>query len=158
MDSDHHATRVGRPGRAFAVLTALGAAVLVASLWLPRIKPESFEDFYGTYGGRLGIPEEIPEDAELADLPGWFFPVPAAGQVILAWLATYVALRPECVNLGAAVATAIALVLWVLGAVVLFPGLDAPPFERLAGTWVAAAGAAVTAAGLLALGNRRQHS
>jgi hypothetical protein len=33
-----------------------------------------------------------------------------------------------------------------------------PPFERLAGTWIAAAAAAVTALGLLALGNRRQHS
>jgi hypothetical protein len=43
------------------------------------------------------------------------------------------------------------LALWVLGAVVLFPGLDAPPFERLAGTWVAAAGAAAAVVGLLGL-------
>jgi hypothetical protein len=120
----------------------------VASLWLPRVEAESFEDFYGTYGGRLGIHDEIPEDAELPRLPGWFFPVPAAGQVALAWLATYVAWRPAP---GAAIATAVGLVLWVLGAVVLFPGLDAPPFERLAGTWVAAAATAVTAAGLAVL-------
>ncbi len=155
VDPDHHATGVGRPSRAAATLIVVGAAVLVASLWLPRVRPESFEDFYGTYGGRLGIPTGIPDDPELDPLPGWFFPIPAAGQVVLAWLASYVALRPDR---GAAIATAVAIVLWVLGAVVLFPGLDAPPFERLAGTWVAAAAAAVTALGLLALGSRRRHS
>jgi hypothetical protein len=128
-----------------ALVVTVGAAALVASLWLPRVEAESFEDFYGTYGGRLGIPDEIPEGAGLPTLPGWFFAVPAAGQVALAWLATYVAWRPAP---RAALPTAGALVLWVLGAVVLFPGLDAPPFEGLFGRWVAAAATAVTGAGL----------
>ena len=43
------------------------------------------------------------------------------------------------------------LALWVLGAVVLFAGLDAPPFERLAGTWVAAGGAVAAVVGLAGL-------
>src|SRR4051812_43833184 len=40
---------------------------------------------------RLGIPESIPEDAALAGLPGWFFPASAAGQMVLAWLACWLA-------------------------------------------------------------------
>jgi hypothetical protein len=54
-------------------------------------------------------------------------------------------LRAEALIVGCALA------LWVLGAVVLYPGLDAPPFERLAGTWVAAAGAAAAVLGLCGL-------
>jgi hypothetical protein len=52
--------------RRAALLTALGAAVLVASLWLPRVRAVSFEDFYDTYGGRLGIPEAITATGLLA--------------------------------------------------------------------------------------------
>ena len=146
--------------RRLATLTVLGAGVLVASMWLDRVKPVSFEDYYGTYGGRLGIPKEIPQDRELAGLPGWFFAVPAAGQVLLAALAARVAmiarLRPERLAASGALGVQAAVIgcvlaLWVLGAVVLFPGLDAPPFERLAGTWVAAGSAAAAVIGLAGL-------
>jgi hypothetical protein len=157
--SAHPLDRVRR-ARWLGALTVLGVGVLVASLWLHRVKPVSFEDYYGTYAGRLGIPAEIPQDARLPGLPGWFFAVPAAGQVVLAALAARVAmvarLRPERLtasrDLGIeALTIACVLALWVLGAVVLFPGLDAPPFERLAGTWVAAGGAAAAAVGLVGL-------
>jgi hypothetical protein len=109
-------------------MVAVGAGVLVASLWLHRVKPQSYEDFYGVYGGRLGIPKSIPENAALVGLPGWFFPVSAAGQMLLAWLAWRLAeaarLRPDLLakdeNFTAkAVACAVALILWVLGTVVL---------------------------------------
>src|SRR3954447_8683411 len=82
------AQRVGWPASAVAV----GAGVLVASLWLHRVEPQSYEDFYSVYGGRLGIPESIPEDPALDGLPGWFFPVSAAGQVLLACAAWRLAL------------------------------------------------------------------
>jgi hypothetical protein len=149
-----------------ALMVAVGAGVLVASLWLHQVKPQSFEDFYGVYGGRLGIPESIPEDAALVGLPGWFFPVSAAGQMLLAWLAWRLAdvarLRPDRLAedgdfTAKAAGCAVALILWVLGAVVLFPGVldpwvdEAGPFTRLGGTWVAAIAAGVTAAALLAL-------
>jgi hypothetical protein len=138
----------------------VGAVVLVASLWLPRVQLSSFEDFYGEFGGRLGIPNQIPPDARLDGLPGWFFPVPAAGQVLLAWLAWRLAitvhLRPDaCVRDRAfpakAAAVALALAAWILGTVVLYPGLDAPSMDRLAGTWIAAAAGSAAALGLLAL-------
>ena len=45
--------RIGWSARAVAV----GAGVLVASLWLYRVEPQSKEDFYSIYGGRLGIPD-----------------------------------------------------------------------------------------------------
>jgi len=137
-----------------------GAVVLVASLWLPRVQLSSFEDFYGAFGGRIGIPDEIPSQPRLDGLPGWFFPVPAAGQVLLSWLAWRLAitvrLRPEvCADDRAfpakASAVALALAVWILGTVVLYPGLDAPSMDRLAGTWIATAAGAVAAAGLLAL-------
>jgi hypothetical protein len=148
------------PARAVTV----GAGVLVASLWLQRVRPLSYEDFYGVYGGRLGIPRSIPEDRALDGLPGWFFPVSAAGQVLLACLAWRLAmvfrLRPDMVTSDEAFAVkaagcASALVLWTLGTVVLYPGVldpwvdQAGPFTRLAGTWVAAAAAFVTATALL---------
>lgn len=144
---------------------SLGAGVLVASLWLHRVEPESFEDFYSIYGGRLGIPDSIPSDTPLSGLPGWFFSVSAAGQVLfafLAWRLAYtVRLRPD---LAAADETftfkcttcALAMALWTLLTVVLFPGEidtagDSGPFDRLPGTWVAATATGIAAAGLLAL-------
>jgi hypothetical protein len=146
--------------RWLALVVMVGAGVLVASLWLPRAELSSFEDFYGTYGGRLGIPEGIPADARLDGLPGWFFPVPAAGQLLLAglaWqLALVVRLRPDRViddrafPLKAA-AVGSALILWILGAVVFYPGLDAPSMDRLAGTWVAAGSGGTAGAVLLGL-------
>jgi hypothetical protein len=150
------------PARAVAA----GAAVLVASLWLHRVEPQSYEDFYSVYGGRLGIPESIPEGRSLDGLPGWFFPISAAGQVLLAavaWsLALVVSLRPDVAagdaNFAAkAAGCGIALGLWTLGSVVLYPGVldpwvdEAGPFTRLPGTWVAAAAGWVTAAALLAI-------
>ena len=152
--------------RRLALVVAVGAGVLVATLWLHRVKPQSYEDFYGVYGGRLGIPKSIPEDGALAGLPGWFFPVSAAGQMLLAWLAWRLAevarLRPDLLTDDAsfpakAAGCAVALILWVLGTVVLYPGVldpwvdEAGPFTRLAGTWVAATATGVTAAALLAL-------
>jgi hypothetical protein len=161
--------------RRLAVLVAAGAGVLVATLWLHRVKAQSYEDFYGVYGGRLGIPKSIPEDPALAGLPGWFFPVSAAGQMLLAWfawrLAAVARLRPDLLAAGAgyrarATGCAVALVLWVLGTVVLYPGVldpwvdEAGPFTRLTGTWVAATATGVTAAALMALawqaGTRQQ--
>jgi hypothetical protein len=62
------------------------------------------------------------------------------------------------------VACALSLVLWTLGAVVLFPGqLDpwvgnAGPFTRLAGTWIALAAAIMTAIGLAAVAARTRLS
>jgi hypothetical protein len=151
----------------------VGAGVLVASLWLHRVQPQSKEDFYSIYGGRLGIPGSIPEDAALDALPGWFFPVSAAGQVLLAWiawrLADVVRLRPDLVASDEQFAVksagcAVALVLWTLGTVVLFPGVldpwvdQAGPFTRLAGTWVAAIATAVTAGALLLIAARSRRS
>jgi hypothetical protein len=71
-----------------------------------------------------------------------------------------VRLRPDLVTNGEdfavkAAGCAVALALWTLGTVVLYPGVldpwvdQAGPFTRLAGTWVAAAAAFVTAAALL---------
>jgi hypothetical protein len=146
--------------RWLSLVVMVGAGVLVASLWLPRVELSSFEDFYGAYGGRLGIPEEIPADPRLDGLPGWFFPVPAAGQLLLAWLASLFALvvrlRPERViddraSPLKAAAIGSALILWILGAVVFFPGLDAPPMDRLVGTWIAAGSGGVAGVALLAL-------
>src|SRR4051812_14387465 len=128
-------------------VVAFGAVILVASLWLHRVRAESFEDFYSVYGGRLGIPESIPPNAALNGLPGWFFPVSAAGQVLfagLAWRLAYIArLRPDLAagdELFAFKSTtcALGLVLWTLGTVVLFPGeIDTAgatgPFDRLPG-------------------------
>src|SRR3954454_15869830 len=119
--------RVGWPASA----VSLGTVVLVASLWLHRVRARSFEDFYSIYGGRLGIPDSIPPNAALSGLPGWFFPVSAAGQVLfayLAWRLAYIArLRPDLAagdELFAFKSTtcALGLVLWTLGTVVLFPG------------------------------------
>lgn len=154
--------------QAAAAAVSLGAGVLVAGLWLPRVEAESLEDFYSVYGGRLGIPESIPAGTPLSGLPGWFFPVSAAGQVLLAglaWRLAFVArLRPDLAaddELFAfkCTACAVALVLWTLTTVVLFPGeIDTAgatgPFERLPGTWVAAAATGVAAAGLLAIASR----
>jgi hypothetical protein len=165
--------RVGEqrpPGSPYVTTAALvavaGAIALIASLWLDRVRARSFEDFYGVYGGRLGIPEAVPEDPRLDPLPGWFFPISAAGQVVLALIAWQLAevarLRPAVLAQrngydAAVVACAGVLVLWVLGTVVLYPGVVDPwldqdgPFTRLAGTWLAAAAAVVTAAGLVGL-------
>jgi hypothetical protein len=162
------APRVGWPVRAVAV----GAGLLIGSLWLHRVEPQSKEDFYGIYGGRLGIPASVPEHASLDPLPGWFFPISSAGQVLLAWvawrLANVLRLRPDLVasdNQFAAktAGCAVALVLWILGTVVLSPGVTDPwvdeagPFTRLAGTWVAAIATAITAGALLVIAARVRH-
>lgn len=97
---------------------------------------------------------------------GWFFPISVAGQVAVAWsLALIVRLRPGVAagdaNFAAkAAGCGIALGLWTLGSVVLYPGVldpwvdEAGPFTRLPGTWVAAAAGWVTAAALLAIAAR----
>jgi hypothetical protein len=155
-----------------ASVVSVGAGLMVASLWLQRVTPQSFEDFYSIYGGRLGIPDSIPPNAYLDPLPGWFFPLAAAGQVLFAALAWRIAilarLRPDLAAAddgftAKAVACALALLLWTLGAVVLYPGVVDPwvdqagPFSRLTGTWIALAAAVMTALGLfaIAVNNRR---
>jgi hypothetical protein len=63
-----------------ASLVSLGAGAVVASLWLHRAEPQSFEDFYSVYGGHLGIPDSVPQGAQIDPLPGWFFPLTALGK------------------------------------------------------------------------------
>jgi hypothetical protein len=120
--------------------------------------PRVFEDFYGTYGGALGIPSEVPEGADLPGLPGWFFLVPAAGQLVLAWLALRIGLvarvRPELLRTDDAfepLGVALLIAGWTVDAVVAFPRLDGPPFRRLFGTWVAVSAAVLMCVGLVGL-------
>jgi hypothetical protein len=162
--------------RWLAASTAAGAIGVVAALWTHHARPQSIEDFYSTYDGRFGIPtlDALRADAANLDpLPGWFFERAAAGQMLLAlialWLAAIAGLRPDALARhrtywSAALSCALALAIWVVLFVLLFPGLLDPwvdiagPFDLLAGAWVAAAAALVTALSLLALAWRSRRA
>jgi heme/copper-type cytochrome/quinol oxidase subunit 1 len=137
-----------------AWMTAAGGLLLLASMFLPRVRPEAGEDFFQTYYHADGPPSSMEE---LPNVDAWFVTVPALGTLMLVLIGLGLAgtalLRPElALRLGPAAAwTGALLSLWVLATTVLFPGLDAPPFERLPATWLGLAATLTTAAGLVGL-------
>jgi hypothetical protein len=140
--------------RRSAWVTVVGALALLATMFLPRVRPESGEDFFQDYYHADGPP---PSMEELPEVNAWFFTVPALGTLVLVLaalgLAGAVLLRPDFAPPRAAPAawTAALLALWTLTTTVLFPGLDAPPFHRLPATWLASAAAMATSAALAGL-------
>ncbi len=137
--------------RRSAWATVGGALLLLTSTFLPRVRPESGEDFFQTYYHGDGPP---PSMETLPTVDAWFFTVPALGTLVLVLaglgVAGAVLLRSDLAPRLATPAawTAGLLALWTLLTTVLFPGLDAPPFERLPATWLAGAAALATSAGL----------
>jgi hypothetical protein len=137
--------------RPIAWVTVASALLLLASMFLPRVRPESGEDFFQTYYHGDGPP---PSMEELPTVDAWFFTVPALGALVLVLAGLGVAgtallrhdLAPRLARPAAWTATMLAL--WTLLTTVLFPGLDAPPFERLPATWLASAAALATSTGL----------
>jgi|tagenome__1003787_1003787.scaffolds.fasta_scaffold20780665_2 hypothetical protein len=149
--------RASRPSLGIA-LTAGGAAVLLISMFLPRARVDSYEDFFLSYYDS-NVPLSIHK---LPTVDAWFFPGPAAGTLLCALLALAVseavALRPDLlarVRVPAIVLAAL-LGLWAVATTVWFPNLAADPaFTRRPAVWLSLGAALVTGAGLLVISAAR---
>jgi hypothetical protein len=135
-----------------ALLTTIaGAALLLVTMFLPRVQAQANEDFFGEYyGTQPPLGADAPPSAN-----AWFFTVPSAGTLTLVLLALGVglagllrpALMPKLVGLCWGVG--VPLFMWVLLTTVLFPGLDSPPWDRLSATWIAMAATVLATIGLM---------
>ena len=135
-------------------LTRIGCLLLLAALFVPRARAQSYEDFFGEYFGADGPPSGIDQ---LPAVNSWFFPVSSAvtlaAAVCALSIAQAVALRPDRIANQEDACWALGLLLpcWTIGSTVVFPSLDGPPFTVLAGAYLCSAASLIAAAGLLGI-------